>query len=252
MDNPDCNGKCSVAGTAKSEYDCLNAADGEQCCEWDDNSPNNAQRQDTVGVCHYLEFEDGIKMDDPTCNGKCSVAGTAKTEYDCNHADGGVCCEWDDSTSLNKCTKDAVLSELYKAADVCCDETTEKCDEDGWPHTCNLGCAAIMVPLVNKCLSSFKTLGLAASATPLQTATNKCPCPTQIKACDSDTACEGALDVLPGLTIPEYKEYFTTDDGRANHFNAKSKASAVKTALYNCYVQQNYPTTDPLNPGSGN
>ena len=91
MDNPDCNGKCSVAGTAKSEYDCLNAADGEQCCEWDDNSPNNAQRQDTAGVCHYLEFEDGIKMDDPTCNGKCSVAGTAKTEYDCNHADGGVC-----------------------------------------------------------------------------------------------------------------------------------------------------------------
>ena len=100
------------------------------------------------------------------------------------------------------------------------------------------------------------------------------------RACDSDTACEGALDVLPGLTIPEYKEYFTTDDGRANHFNAKSKASAVKTALCksqasvvfnfrllttlsaplggwgdnadNCYVQQNYPTTDPLNPGSGN
>jgi len=179
MDNPECNGKCSVAGTAKNKYECIHADQGE-CCGWDDKNPHATEKQDMAGVCHYMEYEAGIKMDNPDCNGKCSVSGTAKTEYECLNSDHGECCTWDDNKSLDKCTRDAVQGELYLAADTCCDEATETCDTDGWPQTCNLGCAAVMVPLVNKCLPTFSGIGLATAVTPLQTATNKCPCIKEI------------------------------------------------------------------------
>ena len=206
----------------------------------EDPSQAESEKDDKDGVCHYLEFDAGIKMDNPNCNGKCSVAGTAKNEYDCVTADNGECCAWDDNKLLKECTLDSVQNELYKAADVCCDETTETCDGDGWPETCNLGCAAVMVPLVQKCLESFPSLGLATAVTPLRTATHKCPCSAEINTCYLDTVCDAALDVLPDLTIPEYKEYFTADDGRPDHFNAGKSPTAAKSALLKCYQQQHY------------
>ena len=60
------------------------------------------------------------------------------------------------------------------------------------------------------------------------------------RACDSDPACEAALDVLPGLIVPEFHEFFTADDGRADHFNAGKYPSSAKAALLKCYQAQNY------------
>ena len=70
-------------------------------------------------------------------------------------------------------------------------------------------------------------------------------------ACDQEAGCDKALDTLPDLTVPEYKEFFTGNDASGDHFDDQSQPSTVKTALYNCYVKQNYPTTDPLNPPGG-
>ena len=69
-------------------------------------------------------------------------------------------------------------------------------------------------------------------------------------ACDQDKGCDQALDTLPDLTVPEYKEYFTGNGKEGDHFNDQSAPSTVKTNLYNCYVEQHYPTEAPT--GSGN
>ena len=46
--------------------------------------------------------------------------------------------------------------------------------------------------------------------------------------------------VVLDLTISEYKEYFTADDGRSDHFNAGKSPTAAKSALLKCYQQQHY------------
>jgi len=211
----------------------------------------DTEKSNTDGKCSYLDYDAGISMAklNPQCNGKCSVSGTAKNEYDCMNSGDPACCKWDNNELLAQCTKVAVQNALYIAADTCCDEASESCSDDGWPKSCNLGCAAVMVPLMNKCVSTFPSLGLTASVAPLQTATKLCPCSSELMACDQEAGCDKALDSLPDLTVPEYKEFFTGNDGSGDHFNDQSKPSAVKTALYNCYVKQNYPTTDPLDPG---
>merc|ERR1719326_81972 len=101
-----------------------------------EENDEDAQRANTNGVCSYLDYDDGIKMDTlvPECHDKCSMSGKAKNEYDClNGADGDQCCRWDDNLELKDCKADAVKDELYRAADACCDEATESCSDDGWP-----------------------------------------------------------------------------------------------------------------------
>jgi len=127
----------------------------------------------------------------PECHDKCSMSGKAKNEYDClNGADGDQCCRWDDNLELKDCKADAVHDELYRAADACCDEATESCSDDGWPKSCNLGCASIMVPLMATCVSKFPALGLTASVAPLQKAVGLCPCVNEIKCVAAFSPCK--------------------------------------------------------------
>jgi hypothetical protein len=106
----------------------------------------------------------------------------SRAEFDClNAGSDGECCQWAEGTELTDCTKEAVQNELYRAADSCCDEETETCSDDGWPKTCNLGCASIMVPLLNKCVSKFAALGLTASVAPLTTSVKACPCQAELQ-----------------------------------------------------------------------
>jgi len=219
----------------------------------DDRESDSFQKGIGDGMCKYLDFDEGVAVntDNAKCGTppKCSTANTALNEYECLNGDDVGCCKWDEDEVLSKCSKDKVERQLYKAADTCCDETSESCNDDGWPKSCNLGCGAIMVPLVDKCLSAFSTIGLSASATPLKTATKLCPCAAEILACDQDKDCNKALDILPDLIVPEYGEYFTQTSSvdPENHFNAGT--SATKLALLKCYKAQHYPTTGGMGPG---
>ena len=168
----------------------LSAVVAEEACDGDGSAcfdGDGAEKKDTNGACSYLAFDMGVKVNtDGGCGtpGKCSMAGTAKNEYECVNGPDVGCCQWDDNELLSTCDITHVQNQMYKAADVCCDEATEICSDDGWPKSCNLGCASVMVPLVQKCVSNFPTIGLAASATPLQTATKLCPCATELMACE--------------------------------------------------------------------
>merc|ERR1719198_1383383 len=221
----------------------------------DGGGGDDAEKKDTDGICAYMDFDAGVAVNtDGHCGNppKCSTALTAKNEYECmNGADVG-CCKWDDNELLGTCTKDAVQNQLYKAADVCCDEVTESCSDDGWPKTCNLGCGSVMVPLMNKCLSNFPSLGLTASVTPLQTSTKACPCATEIMACAQDKECDKALDILPDLTVPEYVEFFTGSSAADPENHLTPGSNSAKLALLKCYQAQHYPTKDPLDDGGGN
>jgi hypothetical protein len=137
------------------------------------------EKADTNGECHYAHYDDGIDLSalHPECKMKCDMEGKAKNKYDCeNGGADGQCCQWDESTNIDKCDQLTVQNELYKAADACCDEASEKCGDDGWPTVCNLGCASIMVPLANKCMSKFATIGMTSSVSTPRSA----PRPTAI------------------------------------------------------------------------
>jgi hypothetical protein len=94
------------------------------------------------------------------------VAGIATTEETCTDENGddashtgGTCCKWARSHVLGSCSQDIVQTELFQAADTCCMESTETCSEDGYPKSCNLGCASVIVPVATECLHAFEKLG---------------------------------------------------------------------------------------------
>lgn len=193
-----------------------------------------------AGVCAFQDFDDaGINMANmngpgTTCDGKCSTAGAAKSEDDCL-VGGDDCCKWSPGNMLHNCSLGGVQAELYRGADLCCDEVTETCSSDGWPTTCNLGCAAVLIPVTTECLHSFPKLGLQSSIVPLQTAVKQCPCAKEILLCEEDAPCQEAIDILTGLNIEEYAEFFAGDDGDFDHFNSGKQPSAAKTSLLKCY-----------------
>jgi len=202
------------------------------------------EKDDTNGACAYMDPRTdpnlgpcGFQGCPSLCGNPptCSVAKTAVNEYDCLNGPSPECCQWNDNELLYECDKDPVMNQLYKAADTCCNEASESCSDDGWPKSCNLGCGAIMIPLMNKCLSSFPDIGLTASAKPLQTSAKLCPCVAEILACDKDMQCDMALDILPTLSVAQYADFFTKVDlSQPNNFLNPGNSTA-KLALLKCY-----------------
>ena len=57
----------------------------------------------------------------------------------------------------NKCSGPELASHTNAIAVECCDEPTEDCS-DGYPHTCNAGCAGLLLPFWDDCCAQLADL----------------------------------------------------------------------------------------------
>ena len=120
-------------------------------------------------------------------------------------ASGGVSCD----------TSDAFASRVAEVTAECCDEPAEICT-DGYPATCNAGCAAVLLPMRDSCEAGFLSTGpFRAVADVLNQAVSTCsppppPCETfgdlqtlslaAEAACCPNAACPD--DDLPTVCAP--------------------------------------------------
>lgn len=163
-------------------------ADGDGCAAYGDRSGVKYRR------CASL-----LPPTDARARTACPLACGACTPDPCSTSpcqNGGSCAGGDGAT----CTADNVGSRTADVHTECCDEPTEDCSS-GQPATCNVGCAAVLVPYYQDCRAALsadaEVLAAVESAVQMCAATPiyRCSCR---KGWDGDN-CE--IQVLPTFTV---------------------------------------------------
>ena len=149
---------------------------------------------------------------------------------------------------LGPCTNAAQLqARLTDAASICCDEDSEVC-KSGWPSSCNLGCAAVLVPLKEQCSSAMGRLAQYKDQLPkLEAAIASCPCQAEIAACSKQFNCQSPLMIVQRLPTKQLQGFFA-DSGAFDDSGWQIKAL---TACYAKTFNVDLSTNGGDNGGDG-
>ncbi len=175
-------------------------ADGDGCAAYGDRSGAKYQR------CASLLPPNN----DARARAACPLACGACTPDPCATSpcqNGGSCAGGDGAT----CTEVNMASRTADVHNECCDEPTEDCSS-GQPATCNVGCAAVLVPYYQDCRAALAAdadvLAAVESAVQMCAATPMYQCSCR-NGWDGDN-CE--IQVLPTFTVVS-GPCTTTSDG---------------------------------------
>eukprot|EP01046_Picozoa_sp_COSAG06_P002642 COSAG06_NODE_95_length_24425_cov_882.571035_19_plen_471_part_00 len=148
-------------------------ADGDGCAAYAQGSAAGGEK--------HLRCASLLEPTDDTARSACPLACGACSEGPCAASpcqNGGTCSETGAAAAADggdaACTASDLGARSAAVDAECCDEPTEDCSS-GEPATCNVGCAAVLVPYFQDCLAALQaSQGGGALVGALQSTVSKC------------------------------------------------------------------------------